>query len=168
MQTDRIFPTEETRQAGARPAGTDGKDRPATGAFRRLGDDLGELREYVSYFLATQVDALRHSATKIAILAGLGFFGLVAAVTLTAVGVVLLFTGFADGLGVLVGGRPWLGNLIVGAVVLALLGGGLGAVWVIWKKGSLRKTIQKYEERQNRQRARYGRSVSHPDRTPAP
>ncbi len=140
-------------------SGTNG-EKPASDAFRRLILQVGELREYVSYLVAARVDAIKASARKIAVLAALGVVGLVALVALVATSVVLLLTGFSEGLGILVGGRLWLGNLIIGLFFLVLLfGGGLVAMGYV-KKVSRERTIRKYEERQGRQRARFGRDVT--------
>jgi hypothetical protein len=160
MQTDRKTPSFESPKVEG-DAGR--KDRPATDAFHRLGEDLGELREYVSFFISAKLDALKLSMMKVVILAGLGLLALIAATALTATAVVLLFTGFADGLGILLGGRPWLGGVIVGVLVLGFMAGASVAVWKVWRKGSLKRTVQKYEERQHRQFARFGRDVSRPD-----
>jgi hypothetical protein len=71
----------------------------------------------------------------------------------------LLLSGIAGGLGELLGDRPWLGGIIVSVVILIV--GGL-ACWIVYrrvKSAGLKSIRRRYEKRQAKQRARFGREV---------
>lgn len=133
--------------------------RPPTEAFHQLGRQIGELKEYFGYYLAAKSDGIKMSIRNAGLYAGLGIVGLIAGAGIIVTAAVLLLTGLAGGLGALFGHRYWLGNLIVGLLVL----GGLAlAIMLVMKKltNSFRQsTVQKYEQRQNWQRGQYGRAV---------
>jgi hypothetical protein len=141
------------------PTGDGVGEKPLTDAYRQLGLFLGEIREYASYMVSAKVDAFKFSLKKAAFLAAIGVVGGIVGVALAATGAVLVLDGLAAGLGILLGAR-WLGDLIVGAAVIGCIVLGLLFGWGIVKKASLKKVVAKYDERQKRQRERYGRSVA--------
>ncbi|HZL33871.1 MAG TPA: hypothetical protein VFC78_01095 [Tepidisphaeraceae bacterium] len=151
-----------------RAATTDGERADARGqdadaspsqALREALNRLGEVKEYAAYFLAAKIDALKISARNIGVYVALGLLGACAGVAVVVVGVVLLLIGAAHGIGAALGGMYWLGDLIIGVVVLAVVGA--GAVFAASKlTGSTRKkTVEKYESRKRDQRIRYGHDV---------
>ena len=125
-------------------------------ALKLLLDQAHELKEYVSYYVSVKTDSaklhLRNTILWMA-LSALGFFTLCG--LLIAAGWFLL-SGIAGGLGVLFGGRLWIGNMATG--VLASAGLGLGMYYAVAKRMriSRKRTIQKYEERQARQQTEFG------------
>jgi hypothetical protein len=145
--------------SGPAPGGNGAGEKLSAENLRGLGSLLGELREYASYLAAAKADAVKFSLKKAAFFAVLGAVAGVAALALIATAAALLLKGFSGGLGVLLGDRLWLGDLIAGAAVLIGLLLGLAAAGGILKRASLKKTIDKYEKRQERQRERYGRGA---------
>lgn len=120
------------------------------------GTDLASLVEQI-------LSRLREAATQVRILvsarsdllrlrAHRALLRLQAAVLLTAAGaaivvagIVLLSAGMAEGLGLLVGDRPWLGKLLAGALLLTSAGAG---VWLHgWRTRRLhaKELRRKYE-----------------------
>ena len=89
----------------------------------------------------------------------LAFVGAVAAATFAATAAALMLIGLGQGLGELLGGRMWLGNVLAGAVVLSLVarGGLLAARWL--NNSSRLRTIRSYAQRRERQRRQFGRDV---------
>jgi hypothetical protein len=72
----------------------------------------------------------------------------------------LVIVGLAQGLSRLFGGRVWLGDIVTGVVVLAVIGAG---AWFMMNKltGAWRsQTIRKYEQRKQSQRERFDHDVS--------
>jgi len=124
-----------------------------------IGRYFSELKEYAAYFASAKWDGVKLSLRQVVIHATLGLLVGCVAGAILVMSVVLLLDGIAGGLGVLFGGRPWLGNLVVGAVLLGLLAGGmmLGMKRVASK--SKQKTVEKYESRKRRQRNEYGHDV---------
>ena len=132
----------------------------APDALQRLLQQFGELVEYFSYYAAAKTDrfkvTLRNTALGV-VLAALGFVA-VAGLFVTAGW--LLLIGVAGGLSVLFGDRPWLGNLLTGALVLGGLGGGLYVMVVALSRVARERIVEEYGKRQARQETRYGRNVS--------
>jgi len=118
-----------------------------------------ELREYVSYYAAARTDSVKRSVQHAIgglVLAALGF---VAVGGLIVMASWLVLSGISQGAGALFGDRAWIGTVITG--VLALAGVGLGMSCAAWarKNASRKRTVRKYETRNARQRARFGRDV---------
>ena len=118
-----------------------------------------ELRETVSYYAAARTDSIkcsvRHAIGRI-VLAALGF---VAVGGLIVMASWFVLSGIAQGTGALFGDRAWIGAVITGA--LALAGVGLGLFCAAWvrKNASRKRTVKKYETREARQRAEFGRDM---------
>jgi len=104
---------------------TDQKQTSETDAFDRLIRQFGELRQCFLSYLSARADSawlsLRIALFRMT-LAALAFVA-VACLSVTAIWFVL--NGAAEGLGVLLGNRPWAGNLLTGLLLVAGLGGGL-------------------------------------------
>ncbi len=118
-----------------------------------------ELREYVSYHAAARTDSVKLSvrnAIRRIVLAALGF---VAVGGLIVMASWFALSGISQGAGALFGDRAWMGALITGALTLA--GVGLGMSWAAStrEKASRKRTFRKYETRDARQRARFGRDL---------
>lgn len=133
--------------------------RSPVGSLKEALHLLGELREYAGYFVSTKVTGLKSSLRSIVIYAALGIVGLAVFCGLLIAAAVYVLRGAAHGLGMLMGGRLWLGELIVGAVVLL----GVAVVIVIGLKrvagASRKRTVEQYEERQRAQRVQFGHDV---------
>ncbi len=138
-------------------------DTAPADAFKDALRVLGEVREYVAYYVGAKVDGIKLSVRRVGILAALGVIGLLAAGAIVVTASVLLCVGLAQGIGVLLAGdygpRVWLGNLIVGLVLLLLIGGGTWFAVSRLFNSSKRATVKKYELRRQRQRADFGHDV---------
>jgi hypothetical protein len=138
---------------------SDAGDLPPPQALREALHRLAELREYVAYYVSARLDRLKLSLRRAGLLAAVAVVGLIVGSTVLVCGAVLLCVGLAQAISAVLGGRAWAGNLIVGISILLLVGGG-GWLGLRWLRGSLRKrTVQKYELRQTRQRDAFGRDV---------
>jgi hypothetical protein len=153
--SDRPDPIEAGRSdpadSSSKPAGPD--------ALAAVFKQLAEAVEYLAYLLATQIDRVKLKIRNLVLLVILGAIGAVAGLALVFCTVWLLLSGIAGGLGELLGDRPWLGGIIVSAVILIV--GGL-ACWIVYrrvKSSGLKSIRRRYEERQAKQRARFGREV---------
>ena len=144
-----------------------GRSDPADSASKPAGPDaltavfkqLAEAVEYLAYLLATQVDRVKLKVRNLVLLVILGAIAGIAGLAFVFCTVWLLLSGIAGGLGELLGDRPWLGGIIVSAVILIV--GGL-ACWIVYrrvKSSGLKSIRRRYEERQAKQRARFGREV---------
>ncbi|HEX2972362.1 MAG TPA: phage holin family protein [Tepidisphaeraceae bacterium] len=130
-------------------------------AAAQVGKLINEYREYLSYFLSAKIDGVRFSVRQSLVYAALGVVGLIAGAATIVMGVVLLLLGAARGLGSAFGTRlQWLGDLIIGLVVLS---GIALAIYIGVRRmtaSSRKKTMEKYEQRQNWERQQFGRSAS--------
>jgi hypothetical protein len=124
-----------------------------------LLSNLAELREYAALYLATHADSVKLSARQAVLKAAVGVIGLVAAVAIVATAGVLLVTGMANGIALLLGDRLWAGQLITAVVILSVLAGGAYAGLRIVLKSSRNRTVEKYERRHQQQRAAFGHDV---------
>ena len=160
--TPRVPTPEQAQIPGEETPAGEGAKRsanPAVDAFARISSGVGELKEYMGYFVGAKMDAMKSSIRNVGLLAGVGVVGLIVGGAILATAGVLLVTGIAQGLGVLFGYRMWLGNLVTGLFILGMLGVG---VWIMMSKvkNSWRNaTWKKYEDRKREQREKYGHDV---------
>lgn len=128
-----------------------------------LRDGFRSFREATAYgklLVSATLDRWKLSVLMLALYAGLAVFGLAAGVAVVATSVVLLLVGVAHGVGAALGGREWLGDLLVGFGFLAVLTIGLAAFLDRMVSSSRRRTVKKYEARHSRQRQNFGHDVA--------
>jgi len=133
-----------------------GPPHPLDGILKQLR----ELIEYANFYVETRKDVLRATLRSLIWKAALGVIAAVAGVTIIVVAAVYAMSGIAEALGLLFDERlAFLGYLITGFAVL--LGIAATAYFGIKSltKSARRRTIEKYERRQQQQRERFGRSV---------
>lgn len=144
----------DVAEGGAGPIRPD-DGRSANGSadattFGQLADKLGKRLETVGTSVRTLWNvrkdraqlAVRRRIQNVAVV-------IVAALAVgTAVihGVILLVGGTAAGLARLFGGRSWAGDLVAGALFLALIGGGLALGLSTWNRSQLAKQKKKYAD----------------------
>jgi hypothetical protein len=128
-------------------------------SVHRLTSLLAEYKEYVAYYLGARIDSVKGSVRNLGIYAGLGIVGLIAFSAFVTTTVVLFLVGIALGVNRLTDSL-WIGPFVVGAVFLALIGGGI----VFGSKKLMNSfrtaTVNKYEQRQNWERGQFGRTVA--------
>jgi hypothetical protein len=120
---------------------------------------IGELREYASFYIAANVDRLRLSGRATLMWSILGIVIGLAAVSVVATASVLLVVGLATGVGQLLEGRTWLGQLIVGATILFAA---IAGTWFVLNRGLRnyeRTLVEKYELRKREERTEYGTDI---------
>lgn len=141
------------------PFPDDDAHNPAARAIHDVPIYIAELKAYARHFISAKIDGVKATVRQMAMYTALGVVGLLTAGGVLFAAIFLLLSGLAMGLGRLFGGRYWLGNLIVGAVVV---GGVWLGVWMMVKKltraGRL-KTEQKYDRKQLEERREFGRDV---------
>jgi hypothetical protein len=136
-----------------------GASRDPVGAAQHIPDLIDELREQIAFYASARKDL---TSAKVRSGLGKGVLGALAgmvAFSAIVVSVGLLFTGLAQGLGGLFGGRFWLGYVVLGAAVLILIG---VAAWIAmhhWRKSSREDTIRRYEDKKQVQQLRHHRDV---------
>jgi hypothetical protein len=119
-----------------------------------------ELGEYASLYIAANVDQVRLSARTAALWTVLGVaLGLIA-LSLIVVSSALFLVGLSNGAAQLFGGRVWLGQTVVGLVILAASAGGIW-LFVRRKVSAYRIALKKkYERRKQNEQAEYGTNVA--------
>jgi hypothetical protein len=156
MQGDRLhIPDEESVDGNNGQA-----PHPASDALKRALRHLAELREYAAYYLSARKDATTASVKRAIIVGVLALGAAVVGLGLLIYAAVLLLHGAAYGVSHLLGAEPWLGELIVGFLVL--VASSVGA-WLLLKRifrKSTAQTIERYEQRQIQQRRDFGQNVS--------
>jgi len=134
-------------------------------AIADLGARINELKEYGSYYISAKIDAAIASVKVAGLYAALGVVALMAGVAVIATAAVLLVVGLGGALGALFG-IGWLGNIVIGLIILVGVGFGMRAAIGAMKAKWHHKTVEKYESRQRQQASEFGRSVH--DRATAP
>jgi hypothetical protein len=117
-----------------RPSGASLNGRAPTEAIKDLPAQLRALGVQARALVAAWVGLARAKMRVFAVLAGAGIIGFVIVVAAAVTGSVLLVRGMAGGLALLFGGRPWLGDLVAGLVVLGGLAAGTWLVSKVMKK----------------------------------
>jgi Zn-dependent protease with chaperone function len=143
----------------ADPAGAPTGNGSPGAALRDAIGKLGEVQAFAGHYLAAKIDGIKLSIRNLGIFAALGIVGLIALGAVVNTTIVLLLLGIAGAWGALLGGRWWLGALITGVLVLALIAIGVIIGMKMLTKSFRAKTVEKYEQRKGQERARYGHDV---------
>src|SRR5262245_50718188 len=138
-------------------------DRARTGtpdeAWAAIVARIGELREYAGYYIAANVDRLRLIGRSTLMWGILGIVIGAIVVSVVIAASVLLVVSLSTGLGQLLGGRVWVGQLLTSGTILAIASGGVWlALWISLRKYQ-RMLIEKYERRKQEERTDYGTDV---------
>ena len=136
------------------------KDETAVDALRDGLRAVQELLAYVRLLISAKLDRAKLSAMMLLLYAVLGVFGAAAGVTVVVTAVVLLLVGAAHGIGALLGGRDWLGDLIVGFVLLAVLTLSITSFLERFVVASRKRTEQKYKSKHSQERQEFGHDVN--------
>jgi hypothetical protein len=140
-------------------AATDPAENPATSAVRSIPIFIAEMKAYARYFIGAKIDGFVATGKKIAVYAALGVVGLLVAAGMLFTACFLVLRGLADILGRLLWHQNWLGELLVGLLVLGGIALGLKIGIGRFTKASRLKTEQKYEGQRIQQRVEFGRDV---------
>ena len=138
----------------------DEAERAPAEAFQEFKTHLGELKEYASYYVAAKADGFKASFRNLGLYAALGVVGLLAGGAIVVTAAVQLLTGLAGAIGAIFEpDRPWIGNIVVGFIILAAIGVGTMLFMKKFTAASRERTVKKYESRQQQQRVQYGHDV---------
>lgn len=136
------------------PAGDGGrmKSGPDTigDTFSDAGRHVADALAYARAYVTAQADRLKVLARNAILMAVFGIVVAIIAATILVSATVLLCMGIADGIGELLGGRQWAGDLITGGLVVGglLLGCWLGVGKMM--RSARDRTRREYEQRRSR------------------
>ena len=135
------------------PTSTDREPAPASDGelFGRLLKQLAEAFEYASHYLVAKADEAKSSARSAMLRAQMVIVGVLTVAGLIVAGVTLLFIGLAGGLGEAFG-KPWLGQLVSGLILILVVA---LAIWgrTVWLRNYfLKRTQERYEQRHRQTR----------------
>lgn len=146
---------------GARAYSTPSEQEPSPEeALHRLLRQIAELQAYLTHFVSAKVDSVVLSARQLVMWAVLGTVGLLALAGLLITAIVLFLQGASAGLARLFHTGPWLGQLVVGVVIILLLLLGMVLGVRTWQRRWRQQKVQQYDERQLQQRDAFGHSVA--------
>lgn len=91
-------------------------------ALKLLLKQFNELREHLSHYVTARSDGIKLALRNTLLWIALSALGLVAVSGLIITASWFMLSGTAEGLGVLCGGRLWVGKIIAGCLVLAGFG----------------------------------------------
>jgi hypothetical protein len=151
---------ENTNPTTASTGAPNAPEAEAQEALHTLLHQGVELYAYSAHFVHAQLDTLKLSGRQAMLWAAVGSLGAIVAVSALVVGVVLLLTGLAVGVGMAVGGALWLGQVIVGLGLLISFGVAIPIGWSRLQDRSRSQKVQDYAERQRQQRLQFGHSVA--------
>jgi hypothetical protein len=135
-------PADTGRVSDAEPSTAESLRDAANEFFRAVA----KTRDYLSI----QADRARVLLRNLVLFAVLGTVAAIIAATVLVSATVLLCFGLARGIGELLGGRMWAGELIVGAIVLTSL---FVSAWIFAKRirtSSRERILREYEQEQMR------------------
>jgi len=124
-----------------------------------IGKQFAELQEYASFLIDSKVDAAKAALRRLLIRLILGVLAVFTLCVLIAAGCVFLLSGIAQGLAVWLGSGVWLGHLIIGALVIVGIAGGLYCSINQLNQRFMERTQARYEKRKAEQLARFGSNV---------
>ena len=137
-------------------------------AFSAAGKNFAELKDYLGYFFAAKMDGIKVSFRNLGLYAVLGVLGGIAGAAFVVTAAVLLLTGLAGAIGAIFDpDKPWVGQIVVGLLVLGTLAAGVVLFLKKFTKTSRERTVKKYESRQRQQRVDYGHDVAERGHEPA-
>lgn len=136
-----------------------GRGPLASDSPRILIEELRELGASLSHYSAAKSDRLKLAVRAMARSIFLSALGFVGAAGFLIIAMWFLLSGISRGLDQVFIGRPWMGPSVTGALALACLGLGLEFVFYVRQAASRKRTAEKYRDRQERERARFGRDV---------
>jgi hypothetical protein len=131
-------------------------------AVERLVAQLADLANYAARYLAARIDGAKAQARDLLLALAAGIVGLVVACALVGTACVLLLSGCAQGVGELLGGRLWAGNLLVGLGLLGTLTGGCWGMVRWMRRAAMRATQARYERPTREQPKRRDRDATGP------
>jgi membrane protein implicated in regulation of membrane protease activity len=137
-----------------------GQDHTAAEALDQLLTQVAELRAYVMHFVSATADGIKLSVRQAMVWVVLGVLGVIAASSAIVTAIVLLLTGLAGGLAVAFDSALWLGQVVVGFLLLVLIVVGTLIGLRLQQRKSRQKKVQQYAERQLQQRATFGHNVA--------
>ncbi len=126
-----------------------------------LADAAGRLREipdYLEYWITAKLNQLRLWIRRLRRAVYLSFLLLIGVATAVGTSVFLLCRGVAEAIGQMVG-RPWLGDLLTGTVLLLVLAVAVPIAMARAARLSKQSTFAAYERRRQRHRERHGTDV---------
>lgn len=155
MISERGWKTDNGAQAAETKA-----EQEAPSPVDALLKHFAELRAYALLYLETRKDQLQALLRRGMLLFVLGIVVLLAATSAVVTAMVLLMTGVARGLGVLLGGHFWAGEILVGAGMLAAIGAGLWLSARAAAHAARQRLADKYAQRRAELHARFRRDLS--------
>jgi hypothetical protein len=116
------------------------------GSLNDIGKNFGVAYAAGLAYLSAQADRLRVATRNVILLLILAAVAAVIGGTVVIVATALLVLGIAQGIGTLLGGRPWAGDLITGGGVVAAVA--ITAYVIVSKmaKAARRRTLASYEK----------------------
>jgi len=140
----------------------DGTDAPSpTESLREAGLHLSEVKAYFQHYLDAKSDSVKLSFKKFVVTMIVSFVGLLIAGAMLATAAALLMIGMASMIGSWFSPpKPWVGQLIVGAIVLI---GAPTATWFVLRRVTglcCLNTRARYERKHAQERVRFGRDVA--------
>jgi len=145
-----------------KPAERNGRYDSPRKALSDFSTHVAEVGDYTLHYLEARADAVRSKARHLVLMATLGILGLALSLVFFGKVVALLVNGLAGGMTVLVGQRPWLGNLLTATLILAATAIAGFVVLERVRAKWLRQTAHKYEQKRSRRRSRFGRDLQRP------
>jgi uncharacterized membrane protein len=125
-------------------------------AFRAVGISLREAVEYGAQLLSLQFEQIRLTATRLILFAMLGVIALLVASAIVVTSAVLICVGLAGAVSAALSLPGWVGALIVGVVMVALVFA-LLIFWVRSQIGAARRQLKnRLAQRSQKQREEFG------------
>jgi hypothetical protein len=149
MTTDRASDDTNDPEVAAAGGPNSPRDIPEDSPLDPLLRNLSEIQEYFSHYVDAQKDELKATAHRWAILVLVEF-------TILVTAVIFVMNGLATAITIATGGHLWVGELVVGLVMI--IGFSPISKFIVNRlsRSAARAMRGKYESRHRRQRAEFG------------
>jgi hypothetical protein len=124
--------------------------------------NLAEVQEYLSLYIAAKADLLKASVRRMVVAAAVGLAGGALLLAIPIVAAVLLLNGCAEAVGVMAGGRSWVGQVVIGGGVILATCGIDAACVLLWFRSARRATQRKYEHQHQVQETKFRHRATNP------
>jgi hypothetical protein len=132
---------------GSEAESSDPTESSAADSFAVVIDELRRVQDQLERLLRIQVDRLKIQWRERLLLVAWVALAAVVLLTATVAAVLYAMAGLAGFVSAALGGPPWVGNLVGGATVLAVLGGGLALGGAVLRRRGLARLRDSYEKR---------------------
>jgi hypothetical protein len=114
-----------------------------------------EIGSHVGTLIEVRTDRARAAAQRAMLVVAIAVLALIALGTIVVSASIRIVSGIAASFSEAFGGRPWIGDLLGGSLVLALIALSTACAWKLWTRARWKRLEAKYAQRRRRHVERF-------------